>query len=77
MTSAREVAAFGYASMMRGKTVAIHGAGNRLLTATLACMPRSFVTGLVGRARRGGAYASRTTGPRPGYEKEVREALQP
>ena len=52
MASARDVAAFGYSSMMRGKTVAIHGTGNRMLAAALACLPRQVVTHLVGWARR-------------------------
>src|SRR5262249_36682107 len=44
LPSAREVAQFGYDSLMEGKTVAIHGFMNRMLILAPRFMPRNLVT---------------------------------
>ena len=44
LPSAREVAQFGYDSLMKGKTVAVHGFMNRMLALAPRLMPRNFVT---------------------------------
>ncbi len=47
LPSSREVAEYGYRAMMRGKTVAIHGTGNRLLAFSVRFSPRRMVTAVV------------------------------
>lgn len=44
-----DVASFGYRSMEAGRTVAVHGLGNRLLVLLTRGMPRSLVAKMVGR----------------------------
>jgi uncharacterized protein len=44
-SSPAEVAEFGYRSMMKGKTVAIHGFKNKLLATSVRFFPRTLVTG--------------------------------
>lgn len=41
--AAREVAQYGYRSMMKGKTVAIHGIKNKILAHSIRIAPRSLV----------------------------------
>jgi short-subunit dehydrogenase len=43
MPSAREVAEYGYRSMMAGKTVVIHGLKNRILAASVRFFPRNII----------------------------------
>jgi short-subunit dehydrogenase len=43
LPSAKEVAEFGYASMMKGKTVAIHGIMNSVLAFSSRLIPRALV----------------------------------
>jgi len=43
LPSSKEVAEYGYAAMMKGKTVAIHGFNNWLLANAVRFMPRSVV----------------------------------
>ncbi len=43
LPSSREVAEFGYKSMMKGKTVAVHGIVNKSLIAGIRLMPRKLV----------------------------------
>lgn len=43
LPSSKEVAEYGYDSMMKGRTVAIHGVMNRLLATSVRFMPRSIV----------------------------------
>lgn len=43
LPSAKEVAEYGYVSMMRGKSIAIHGTINWLLANSVRLIPRSIV----------------------------------
>jgi hypothetical protein len=43
LPSSREVAEYGYASMMKGKTVAIHGMMNYLMANSVRFLPRALV----------------------------------
>jgi short-subunit dehydrogenase len=43
LPTAQEVAEYGYLSMMKGKTVAIHGMLNRVLANSVRFMPRALV----------------------------------
>jgi short-subunit dehydrogenase len=43
LPTSKEVAEYGYAAMMKGKTVAIHGFNNRLLANAVRFVPRSIV----------------------------------
>jgi short-subunit dehydrogenase len=43
LPSAKEVAEYGYASMMKGKTVAIHGLMNRIMANSVRFLPRAIV----------------------------------
>jgi len=43
LPTAREVATYGYAAMIKGKTVAIHGIMNAILAGSVRFMPRSIV----------------------------------
>jgi short-subunit dehydrogenase len=47
LPTSREVAEFGYRSMKAGKTVAIHGVRNRMLTLLVRLAPRRIVTRMV------------------------------
>jgi uncharacterized protein len=47
MASSREVAEYGYAAMLKGKAVAIHGLKNVLMINTMRFIPRSVVLKLV------------------------------
>jgi short-subunit dehydrogenase len=47
MPSSRVVAEYGFRAMMKGKPVAIHGALNRLMVASLRISPRSLVVKMV------------------------------
>ncbi len=49
LPSSKEVAEYGYAAMMKGKTVAIHGFMNYLLVNASRFVPRSFVVKLARR----------------------------
>ncbi len=49
--SPENVAAYGYRSMMKGKTVAIPGTMDRILVPALGLLPRSVVTGITRRIR--------------------------
>jgi short-subunit dehydrogenase len=51
MLSPEEVAAYGYRSMMKGRTVAIPGATNRILVPVLESLPRSMVTTITRKIR--------------------------
>lgn len=44
---AKEVALFGFKKMLQGKTLAIHGAGNRLMIFLIRFMPRKWVVSIV------------------------------
>ena len=44
--SSKEVAMYGYKSMMKGKRVAIHGALNYLLSNIIRFAPRNMVTAI-------------------------------
>lgn len=46
LPTAKEVAEYGYASMMKGKTVAIHGMMNYIMANSVRFVPRSFVVKL-------------------------------
>ena len=43
MPTSKEVAEYGYAAMMKGKTIAIHGLMNRILANSVRFMPRAIV----------------------------------
>ena len=43
LPTAREVAEYGYASMIKGKTVAIHGMMNYIMSNSVRFIPRSMV----------------------------------
>ncbi|MBU3714304.1 MAG: SDR family NAD(P)-dependent oxidoreductase, partial [Ferruginibacter sp.] len=43
LPSSKEVAVYGYACMMKGKTVAIHGVMNRILATSIRFLPRAVV----------------------------------
>jgi short-subunit dehydrogenase len=43
LPSAKEVAEYGYASMIKGKTVAIHGIMNYIMSNSIRFIPRSLV----------------------------------
>jgi uncharacterized protein len=43
LSTSREVAEYGYASMMKGKTVAIHGLNNYLMANSVRFLPRALV----------------------------------
>jgi short-subunit dehydrogenase len=43
LSTAKEVAEYGYASMIKGKTVAIHGMMNYLVSNSIRFIPRAFV----------------------------------
>jgi len=47
LPSAEEVARYGYAAMMKGKAVAIHGLNNRLLATAVSFVPRSVVVKII------------------------------
>ncbi|MGM0588779.1 MAG: SDR family NAD(P)-dependent oxidoreductase [Bacteroidota bacterium] len=47
LPTAQEVAEYGYRSMMKGKTVAIHGFMNKLMAQSVRFTPRKMVTSLV------------------------------
>lgn len=47
LPTAKEVAAYGYKSMMKGKTVAIHGFMNKLMAQSVRFTPRNMVTTMV------------------------------
>ena len=47
LPTAKEVALYGYKSMMKGKTVAIHGMQNKIMAFSVRLTPRSWVTTLV------------------------------
>ena len=49
LPTANEVAVFGYASMMKGKTVAIHGLMNYLMANSVRFIPRALVVKLTRR----------------------------
>jgi len=49
MPTSAEVARYGFEAMMKGKTVAVHGTVNRLLSATTGLMPRAWVTAITRR----------------------------
>lgn len=49
LPTSREVAEYGYKAMMKGKTVAIHGAMNRLMANSVRFTPRKLVTAIVRR----------------------------
>jgi uncharacterized protein len=51
LPSAAEVAKYGYAAMMKGKQVAIHGAGNAMLANIVRFIPRSLVVKMVRSAQ--------------------------
>ncbi len=44
LPSSKDVAAYGYKAMMKGKTVAIHGTKNYLMAQSLRLFPRNLVT---------------------------------
>jgi short-subunit dehydrogenase len=46
LPSAKEVAEYGYASMMQGKTIAIHGLLNSMMAHAIRFVPRSLVVNL-------------------------------
>ncbi|MBD3220628.1 SDR family NAD(P)-dependent oxidoreductase [bacterium] len=48
-----DVAAYGYRAMLRGKTVAIHGASNRMVPTLLRVLPRGVPARMVERVQRG------------------------
>jgi short-subunit dehydrogenase len=43
LPTAKEVAEYGYSSMMKGKTVAIHGFMNYIMSNSIRLLPRSLV----------------------------------
>jgi short-subunit dehydrogenase len=43
MPTSKEVAEYGYAAMIQGKTIAIHGLMNRILANSVRFMPRAIV----------------------------------
>lgn len=47
MSEAKEVAEYGYKSMMKGKRVAVHGTVNKILSKVVAFLPRRWVTAAV------------------------------
>lgn len=47
LSSAQDVASYGYEAMMKGKAVAVHGFKNKLLTVVVRFMPRSLVVKVV------------------------------
>lgn len=47
LPSAEEVARYGYAAMMKGKAVAIHGFNNRVLATAVSFVPRSLVVKII------------------------------
>lgn len=49
LPTSREVAEFGYKSMMKGKVIAVHGFGNRLNIFSFRFLPRSVVRKIIGR----------------------------
>ena len=49
MSSAKEVAEYGYRSMMRGKPVAVHGFKNSLMANAVRFFPRDFIVKMVRR----------------------------
>jgi hypothetical protein len=49
MSSAKEVAEYGYRSMMRGKPVAVHGFKNALMANAIRFFPRGFIVKMVRR----------------------------
>ena len=51
LPSAAEVAKYGYAAMMKGKQVAIHGAANAMLANIVRFIPRSLVVKMVRSAQ--------------------------
>jgi short-subunit dehydrogenase len=53
MPSSREVAEYGYRSMMNGKVVAVPGFMNSLMAASVRFLPRSFVVKAVRRIQEG------------------------
>lgn len=52
LPSAREVAKNGYQSLMKGRTVVIHGTLNKFTAFAFKFLPRSLVTGIVKRMHR-------------------------
>jgi short-subunit dehydrogenase len=51
LPTAAQVAEYGWKSMMKGKTVAIHGYRNRLLVFLVRFLPRKTVANMAGRAQ--------------------------
>jgi short-subunit dehydrogenase len=49
LPSSKTVALYGYAAMMKGKTVAIHGILNYILANSVRFVPRSFVVWIAGK----------------------------
>jgi short-subunit dehydrogenase len=49
LPAARQVAEYGWKSMMKGKTVAIHGSKNRWLAFLIRFLPRKTVTNIAGK----------------------------
>jgi len=47
LPTSQEVAEYGYQSMMKGKTVAIHGFKNYVLTNSIRFLPRNLVVKVV------------------------------
>jgi uncharacterized protein len=48
--TSQEVAQFGYDSLLSGKTVAVHGLQNKVLTMLPRILPRKLVAGIVAGA---------------------------
>lgn len=47
LPTAREVAEYGYESLMKGKTVAIHGWTNAIMASSIRLMPRWLIVKIV------------------------------
>ncbi len=52
LPTAEEVAQYGYASMMAGKHIAVHGLRNKVLISTIRFTPRRLLTRMVARTQR-------------------------
>ncbi|BBM83240.1 SDR family NAD(P)-dependent oxidoreductase [Candidatus Uabimicrobium amorphum] len=51
LPSSRDVAIYGYKAMMKGKSVAVHGWTNKLMSCAYRFLPRKVITAIVGRVQ--------------------------
>ena len=51
LPSSRDVAVYGYKAMIKGKTVAIHGWKNKIMSCAYRFLPRKVITSIVGRVQ--------------------------